>query len=540
MPLLRHPPRALVVDDDHSVRILLRRFLSELGMQVVEAENPFAALGRMADGPFDLAITDVNMPQRSGVWLLEELRGRAPDLPVVVMTGSDLQAAGLRALIGVDARVLRKPFELGELERAMREVVPHLLAGESAAYSVRAEPAPSVNGKPYCYASALIGDMLARTVGLEANGVPWRGRVHPDDRLRIEEEAKLAVKTGRRFRSEYRLISVDDDVLWVLHEAPIHADAAGLPALGAGAIVDITVRKREEELLRASEERHRFLTEHSTDVITVQSPESLFIYVSPACTALLGYEPEELVGRPGYDLVHQDDLARVRDTAEDVIRRPFMATIDYRIRRKDRRYIWFETTSHVVSHTDPSLPKEIISVSRDITERKQNEDRLRELAVLDELTGLYNRRGFVTLAAQQLRAARRAKRNALVLFVDLNNLKQINDTLGHKDGDQALIDAAHIFNRTFRDSDVIARVGGDEFAILAVETDSEHLDIIRSRIESALQLANSDRARAFELSMSIGAAAYDPARNDSVEQLLAWADKAMYEQKRSRGLNRLN
>src|SRR5688500_209389 len=75
IPLSRHHPRALVVDDDPAVRILLRRFLSDIGLHVIEADNPFAALGRMAEGPYDLAITDVNMPQRSGVWLLEELRG---------------------------------------------------------------------------------------------------------------------------------------------------------------------------------------------------------------------------------------------------------------------------------------------------------------------------------------------------------------------------------------------------------------------------------------------------------------------------------
>ena len=540
MPFCRHNPRVLVVDDDPSVRLLLRRFFAELGFQATEAENPYNALGRMADGAFDLAITDINMPGRSGVWLLEELRAASPDLPVIVMTASELQAAGLRALIGQEARVLHKPFELGELEHILREIVPHLVGDREAAKAFRDERPQLSPGKSYAYASSLIGDMLARTVGLEAQIVPWRGRVHPEDQRRLDEEARAALVAGRRFRAEYRLISVDGDSVWVLHEAPITADAAGLPSLGPGAVIDITARKREEELLRASEERHRFLTEYSTDMITVQTPESLFIYVSPACLALLGYEPEELVGRPAYDLVHREDLARVRETNDEVSRRPFLATVDYRIRRKDRRYIWFESTSHVIAHSDGSTPKEIISVSRDITERKQNEERLRELAVLDELTGLYNRRGFVTLANQQLKAARRAKRNALVLFADLNNLKQINDTLGHKDGDQALIDAAHIFNRTFRESDVVARVGGDEFAILAIETDGGHLDIIRSRIETALQLANSDRARAFELSMSIGAATYDPSRNDSVEELLAWADKSMYEHKRARGLNRMN
>jgi diguanylate cyclase (GGDEF)-like protein/PAS domain S-box-containing protein len=528
-------PRVLLVDDDVNVRQLLRRFFSGLGLQVIEADNPFAALGRMAEGPFELAVTDVNMPERTGVWLLEELRSRAPELAVVVMTAGELQASGLRALFGLDIRVIRKPFELGELEAVVNELVPQLLDSPLSVFpGTTPEPAPEVPDRLYSYASALVGEMLSNTVGMSASGIAWHGRIHPDDIKRIEEEARAALREGRRFRAEYRMLTVANEVVWVLHEAPLAADAAGQPRFGPGALLDITARKRDEHSLRASEERHRFLTEHSTDMITVQSEDGQYIYVSPACYGLLGYDPGELAGLSFYDLVHRDDLVKVHDCLDDVLRRPYMATVDYRVRRKDRRYVWFETTSRTIDRSDPTLPKEVISVSRDITERKMTEERLRELAILDELTGLYNRRGFITLAQQQLKAARRAKRGALVLFADLNNLKYINDTLGHKDGDQALIDAAHIFNRTFRESDVIARVGGDEFAILATESDSGHLDAIRSRIDTALQLANRGRDRAFELSISIGAAAYDPSRNDTVEELLAWADRAMYEQKRAR------
>src|SRR5688500_6998426 len=107
MPVIRRPPRVLLVDDDPSVRNLLQRFFRAFGLTVVDAENPYAALVRMSEGPFEFAIIDVNMPERSGVWLLEELRDRAPDLPVIVMTASDLQADGLRAVVGAEAHILR-------------------------------------------------------------------------------------------------------------------------------------------------------------------------------------------------------------------------------------------------------------------------------------------------------------------------------------------------------------------------------------------------------------------------------------------------
>lgn len=529
----RRPPRVLLVDDDASARLMLKRFVLNLGADVVEAENAFAALGFLNEQSFELVITDVNMPGRSGVWLLEEIRAKTPDLPVIVMSGGDLEASALLALFGEDVLLVRKPFELVELERLVSQLVPELPWVRSSPAADPARVLPPEPPRPYRYASTLLGEVLSQCVGLEEGGVPWRGRVHPDDRARIEEEIRTAWKAGRRFRLEYRLLTADGDVAWVLHEAALSSNGSSCPTLLPGALLDITGRKREEEELRASEERHRFLTEHSTDVITVLSEQGMFLYVSPASASLLGYEPEELVGISVYEVTHRDDQQIVRDLIEDAVRRPFLATIDYRIRRKDRRYVWFESTSRRVSRSDPTLPAEIICVSRDITARKEYEQHLRELAILDELTGLYNRRGFITLANQQLKAAHRSRRSALVLFADLNNLKRINDTLGHADGDQALIDAAHIFNRTFRESDVVARVGGDEFAILAIETDHDHLDAIRARIESALQLANSDRGRPFELSLSIGAATYDPSGNNTIEELMAWADRAMYEQKRA-------
>jgi len=209
-----------------------------------------------------------------------------------------------------------------------------------------------------------------------------------------------------------------------------------------------------------------------------------------------------------------------------------MVTVPYRIRRRDNRYVWFETTARMVYRSDPSLPREIICVSRDITERKRQEDELRGLTILDELTGLYNRRGFLTIAAQQLKTARRKKRGAVVLLADLNGLHHINEALGQPDGDQALIDVAGVLTRTFRDSDVIARVGGDEFAVLAIETGAHHLDRMRSRLEAALEAANHSSTRPFQLAMSIGAATYDPSANPTIEQLLLWADQSMYEQKR--------
>ena len=177
-----------------------------------------------------------------------------------------------------------------------------------------------------------------------------------------------------------------------------------------------------------------------------------------------------------------------------------------------------------------------VEVCRDISERKEMEERLREAAITDTLTGLFNRRGFFTLAEQQITLAKRNKRNMMLLFLDLNNMKEINDKFGHKEGDQALIDTASLLRQTFRESDIIARMGGDEFAVLLTEPtgrDIEH--IIFVHIQNNLityNEQNKKNGRAYKLSLSMGTAYYDPERPCSVGDLLSIADAMMYEEKK--------
>ena len=127
-------------------------------------------------------------------------------------------------------------------------------------------------------------------------------------------------------------------------------------------------------MLRESEELYRLLAEHSTDMISKHTPEGVYTYASPACRCLLGYEPEELVGRDAYEFFHPDDLEQIRRTHSTILKRPDTYTVGYRIRRKDGAYIWFETTSRTVRDPNTNEVQEIIAVSRDITERKEAEE----------------------------------------------------------------------------------------------------------------------------------------------------------------------
>ncbi len=163
--------------------------------------------------------------------------------------------------------------------------------------------------------------------------------------------------------------------------------------------------------------------------------------------------------------------------------------------------------------------------------RRLMENRLHELSITDELTGLYNRRGFMTLAEQQVRIAGRTRKGLLIVFIDLDGLKWINDVLGHPEGDRALRDTADLLRGTFRESDIIARVGGDEFAVLALEAAPAEGEILERHLREGVAGRNAAADRPYRLSLSVGTACYDPGQPAALDALLGQADLRMYREK---------
>jgi diguanylate cyclase (GGDEF)-like protein len=196
---------------------------------------------------------------------------------------------------------------------------------------------------------------------------------------------------------------------------------------------------------------------------------------------------------------------------------------------------------------------------RDITERKELENKLasyteelkasnvelqkaqvalEQLASVDELTGLHNRRGFLALAAQSIKLAHRSQKSFALVFADLDGLKKINDTLGHADGDLAISDAAHVLSDSFRHCDVLGRLGGDEFAILMSDADEQSAQIVKKRLADKVDKLNAERHRPYTLSLSVGMMICNSDEKVSLEVLLSRADALMYEEKKKKGANR--
>jgi diguanylate cyclase (GGDEF)-like protein len=154
---------------------------------------------------------------------------------------------------------------------------------------------------------------------------------------------------------------------------------------------------------------------------------------------------------------------------------------------------------------------------------------LENLSLIDDLTGLYNRKGFLALADHRIKLAYRNGEDFSIAFVDLDRLKQINDTFGHQEGNRALIEAANVLRDSFRESDIIARLGGDEFAIFISETDHQK---IAARIAQKLAASNAARPHSYRLSLSMGIVSGDASKDSQLETLLGRADALMYAQKR--------
>ncbi|MFH2077038.1 MAG: sensor domain-containing diguanylate cyclase [Pseudomonadota bacterium] len=212
--------------------------------------------------------------------------------------------------------------------------------------------------------------------------------------------------------------------------------------------------------------------------------------------------------------------------------------VEYRQIRPDGSLHWMHDRWIVITD-ETGNPVTIAGIVRDNTERKRLEEEMREMSFRDQLTELYNRRGFITLTEQQLKAANRAQRPMRLTFIDCDDLKWINDTLGHEEGDKALVDTANVLRQTFRESDIVARIGGDEFAVLSIDATDMNPEAFSKRLQQRIDEYNEKESRPYKLAMSWGTAIYDPESPMSLDKLMSSADDLMYAQKKSKSSRRV-
>ena len=255
------------------------------------------------------------------------------------------------------------------------------------------------------------------------------------------------------------------------------------------------------------------------DLICILSPDYEILFCNRAMNEFLQLTEKELIGRRCWEVIHSD-VKKIKERQTQTTQ------------LKNR---WFRIKLDSVFDNEGNLTA-IVHTAVDEDERERREDKLKEASLRDELTGLFNRRGFKTLAEQQIKIAHRSKSGLRLLFADLDGLKNINDTLGHAEGDLALKRVADALRDTFRrEPDIIARYGGDEFAVLLAleEKSANKVEILISRLRENLESCSRQENLSYTLAISVGFVRYDPYRHSSIDDLLIRADRLMYAQKRA-------
>jgi diguanylate cyclase (GGDEF)-like protein len=205
--------------------------------------------------------------------------------------------------------------------------------------------------------------------------------------------------------------------------------------------------------------------------------------------------------------------------------------VEKRYVHRQGQIVWALSSVSLVRDSDQQ-PAHFIFQIQDITERKRAEAALQSLSLVDELTGLYNRRGFLAVSEQSLAEIRLNEKIPAIVYADLDGLKEINDSLGHHEGDRALVKSAEILKDSFRSSDIVARIGGDEFVVLAGLSPEESAETLSMRLQENFDASNARKIRPYNLAVSVGIAYFDDDQKHSIEELMAQADRAMYEDKR--------
>ncbi|HWP67989.1 MAG TPA: sensor domain-containing diguanylate cyclase [Rectinemataceae bacterium] len=290
------------------------------------------------------------------------------------------------------------------------------------------------------------------------------------------------------------------------------------------------------EALKANEALYRSIVEMSPNAIVIIQPDGSISAANSQTLGLFGLESlSDFLGRDAFDFI----LPEERDRAESDLGRVAMSeklyNLEYRLLRQDRTAFWAEVSGNLIPETD-GKPGGILVTARDISKRKSMEENLRNLAVTDELTGLYNRRGFSLAAEQELKHAHRTKTDLVLLFFDMDKLKAINDTFGHAEGDEALKAAAAALRSTFRASDIIARWGGDEFAVLALDVPKGSISVLQHRLDETLERLNSAEGMRYRILFSVGMSRYDFEHPLMLQEMVRIADGAMYQKKQGKGM----
>jgi diguanylate cyclase (GGDEF)-like protein/PAS domain S-box-containing protein len=292
-------------------------------------------------------------------------------------------------------------------------------------------------------------------------------------------------------------------------------------------------RKKAEETLRKSQQEFASLFMNSPEAIVYVDEKDTILNINPRFTKLFGYTLEEIKGKNiNEGFIHPPDKIKEGKNLNKIA--SSKGYFHYETIRKKKDGTLFPVSISGSSIKIDGQIKGLIATYIDITERKRLEKKLEKLAHFDVLTGCYARGYGLSLFERQIKSAQRHKTSILLLYVDLDGLKYINDTFGHKEGDKVLKEAAKFFKSTLREVDIICRMGGDEFLLIFPDSSLNDVPLIKERITNKLKELNENLNKPYKISFSIGLSCYNPSNPLSIEELIRIADEKMYEDKKKK------
>ncbi len=555
--------KILLVDDRMPNLIALEKTLEETGAELIKATSGNEALAAVLEHSFALAFLDIQMPEMDGFELAELLRGNpsTKHLPLIFLTAFDSSSANVFHGYETGAvDYIVKPYDPNillskvrvflELNRVQEELQRHKnrlkTSVEEKTYQVKE------TSDKYSMLIESIGDIVYEYV-IEEDRITWKGGhyellgyttdemgtslqgwlqfIHPEDAPKLEKEYQRSISEKGVFDLEYRCRKKDGEYLWVHSQGRAQLDKDGNPIVFVGIIKDIDIRKREHENQRITAS----VIEHSSDAVMITDMDNKIISVNPAFTEITRYSSEEVIGKSPnilnsgvQDKVFYDDMWHRLNSngtwSGEILNR-----------RKDGEIYpeWLNIITINDSNHEPIYRAGIFSDLSDVTQFKE---RLQYLAFYDQLTDLPNRSLLEERIQTSISLANRDNDTLAILFIDLDRFKNINDTLGHRVGDDLLKFAGNKLQGAIRESDTLARFGGDEFVIVlhGIHSSTE-AEMIADKI---MLIFDSDpfiqEEHEIFISCSIGISMF-PENGSNCDELIKAADTAMYQSKHTGG-----
>lgn len=366
----------------------------------------------------------------------------------------------------------------------------------------------------------------------EGEGFGWLSALHPDDRNQVKSSFAQASEMGTYYSTEYRLRILSGEYRWHLDIATPRFDGSGTFVGYVGHVIDIHDRKLAEKHIQQSNNRFSAAIEAVAGVMWFTNAEGYITEEQPSWSSLTGQTFEEYRGSGWADAIHPEDRAYCFKLWKTALEQKKPFEIEERVKLANGEWRLFSVRAIPVINSEGNV-LEWVGIDTDITERKEYEKRVEHMATHDALTGLPNRMLFED-RLNHLIQHRTSKQHA-IFFLDLNEFKSINDTLGHHIGDQVLQEIAQRLVKVVRDGDTVSRFGGDEFIVL-VENINSPTDAtipakkMLSTISDKIYLGTHEVV----LNVSIGICIY-PQDGEEASKLMRRADIAMYEAKKIKG-----